>query len=118
MLGFLYKCAHGTVSLSTQGVFCHAPPQTGRSLRRGRHTLALLERCDGRHLGILKNGAVGAVEVFNRLTEEVVRLPDVHAFQSALTQTARSALRSGHVRWSYIFQAAYCIDSTDIRIVC
>ena len=65
--------------------------------------MALLERCDGRHVEVLKNGLFGAVEVFNKLSEEVVRLLDVHAFQRALTKTARLALKDGNPRWDYIF---------------
>ena len=73
MLGFLFKCAHRQVSDSAHTLF----------------------RADGRHLEMLKNGLFGAAEVFNKLPEEVVRLLDVHAFQRALTQTARLALKDG-----------------------
>ena len=58
--------------------------------------MALLERCDGRHLEMLKNELFGAVEVFNKLPDEVARLLDVYAFQRALTNTARMALNDGH----------------------
>ena len=70
---------------------------------RAINTLALVEYCDGRYLEMLKNGLFGAVEVFNRLPEDMVRLPSVNAFQSALTQTARSVLLNGQPRWPYLF---------------
>ena len=36
------------------------------------------------------------------VVRDLVRLPDVHAFQRALTKAARSALRDGHPRWAHI----------------
>ena len=58
---------------------------------------------DGKQLEFLKNGLFGAVEVFNKLPGDVVRLLDVHAFQRALTKTAQLALKDGNPRWAYIF---------------
>ena len=58
---------------------------------------------DGRHLEFFKNGLFGAIEVFNKLSEDVVQLLDVHDFQRALTKTARLALKDGNPRWAYIF---------------
>ena len=102
MLGFLFKCAHRQVSDSAHTLFRAAPPVIERSRRQPSNTTALLERCDGRHLEMLKNGLFGAVEVFNKLPEEVVRLLDVHAFQRALTKTARLELTNGSPRWACI----------------
>ena len=102
MLGFLFKCAHRLVSDSAHSLFCAALPVMVRSRRQASNTMALLERCDGRRLELLKNGLCGAVEVFTKLPGDLVRLPDVHAFQRALTKAARLALRDGQPRWAHI----------------
>ena len=66
---------------------------TWYSRRHTSNTRALVERCDGRHLELLKNGLFGAVEVFNKLPED----------KRALTKTTRLALRDGHPRWTHMF---------------
>ena len=67
-----------------------------RPVRRVVHRLALLERCDGHYLEMLKNGLFGAVEVFNYIVSLYVQ-----RFHSALT-AAREALRA-QPRWSFLF---------------
>ena len=95
--------AHRQVSDSAHTLFRAAPPVMERSRRQPSNTMALLERCDGRHLEMLKNGLFGAVETFDELPEEIVRLLDVHVFfQRALTKTARLVLKNGNPRWVYI----------------
>ena len=116
MLGFLVKCAHRLVSDSAHTLFRAAPTAMERSRRQPSNTMALLERCDGKHLEFLKNGLFGAVEVFNKLPEDVVRLLDVHAFQRALTKTARLALKGGNPRWAYIFESR-CIPLIFFHVV-
>ena len=63
---------------------------------------ALLQRCDGRHLEVLKNSAFGTIEIFNKLPEDIIQLPNGHSFQSALTKVARLALARQDSRWRTI----------------
>ena len=68
----LYRTTHfyNVVQMINQ-YMCHILPMFESN------TMALLERCYGRHLEMLKIGLFGVVEVFNKLPEEVVRLLDV-----------------------------------------
>ena len=59
------------VSDSARALFWVAPLVMERSQRQPSNTMALLDRCAGRNLEMLKNGFCLAVGVFHKLPEVV-----------------------------------------------
>ena len=107
MLGVLWKICHGRAHVDFDALFPRAPSSAlhrhDTRVARRRHTLQLVDRCDGTQLTQLRRSLFGLVKVWNALPETFVHAETVSSMQARLTLASKKACAAGASGWQDMF---------------
>ena len=110
MLGVLWKISHGRANPDLEALFPMAPssvvPRHDTRAARRRHSLQMINRCDGSQLSQLQRSLFGLVKVWNALPENFVYTHTVSSMQSKLTRASKNACLDGASGWQDMYSTA------------
>ena len=110
MLGVLWKISHGRAHPDLEALFPMAPssvvPRHDTRAARRRHSLQMINRCDGSQLIQLQRSLFGLVKVWNALPENFVYTQTVSSMQSKLTRASKNACLDGASGWQDMYSTA------------
>ena len=101
MLGLVYKCVFDLAHPDLCNMFTkiNVGHEYLTRLQDNRHRYQLKEETDGTRHEMLRRSIFGAVRIWNRLPQNIVEIPCVSKFQSALTELVRCRCRGGGAQW-------------------